>query len=357
MGSSVSDTNKAFCILPWIHFHVGLHGRVQPCCISSKPMGNINQESLGEIWNGEKFRELRAKMLAGKKVKACKSCYALEDSGAESLRQENNKKFSQHMDLVQNTDSDGSITSQPIYWDLRFSNVCNFKCRTCWHGASSKWFDEAKENGNTAADQAIIKNIEDVDRFFEENRELLIQADEFYFAGGEPLIMEEHYSLLNLLTDSGAQPALRYNTNLSLLSFKGRKVTDLWAHFDDVEVMVSIDGIGQHGESIRTGQNFQKLEDNLRYLLDNTAVRVLISPTISSLNVGQLPEIYDWWLNAGGKDEGWYVNILQRPKEFNIKCIPVDEKAIIVKELKKSQDQFYYSKYARGLSEILKFIN
>ncbi|MCX2744652.1 twitch domain-containing radical SAM protein [Mangrovivirga sp. M17] len=357
MKPRVSDSNKAFCILPWIHFHVGLHGRVQPCCIASKPMGDINKESLEEIWNGEKFRELRTKMLAGKKVKACKGCYSLEENGVESLRQENNKKFVQHIDLVQNTDSDGSISSHPVYWDIRFSNVCNFKCRTCWHGASSKWFEEAKKNGNTAADQAIIKNIEDINGFFKDNRELLIQADEFYFAGGEPLIMEEHYKLLDLLTNTGAQPTLRYNTNLSSLSFKERKVTDLWDHFDDVEVMISIDGIGQHGESIRTGQNFQKLEENLQYLINNTAVRVFISPTISSLNVGQLPEIYDWWLNAGGKDEGWYINILQRPKEFNIKYIPESEKAFLIKELKKSQSQYYNSKYAKGLSEILKIID
>ncbi|NMM46848.1 twitch domain-containing radical SAM protein [Marinigracilibium pacificum] len=319
------ELNKAFCILPWIHFHVGLHGRVQPCCIASKPLGNINKNSLDEIWNGDKFKELRSKMLSGKKVKACSGCYKLEEGGAESLRIENNRKFNRYLDRTLDT-SEGFLKQKPVYWDLRFSNVCNFKCRTCWHGASSKWFEEAKERGNTAADQAIIKNIENVDKFFEQNKTILAQADEFYFAGGEPLLMEEHYQLLDMLIEGGAQPKLRYNTNLSTLKFKQRDILEIWKNFKDVEVMVSVDGIGKHGEEIRTGQVFRVLERNIKRLIDEPNIEVKLTPTISTLNVDHIPEIYNWWIDIGGKDVGWYINILQRPFEYNIQNMKQAEK-------------------------------
>ena len=62
--------NKAFCILPWIHMHAWPDGRAMPCCIadSDQPFGNVKENSIKEVWNSDKYKELRLAMLKGVKL-------------------------------------------------------------------------------------------------------------------------------------------------------------------------------------------------------------------------------------------------------------------------------------------------
>ena len=53
-------------------------------------------------------------------------------------------------------------------------------------------------------------------------------VEEIYFAGGEPLLMEEHYRILNRLVDDGRteEVTLKYNTNFSTMAYKKTNVLD-----------------------------------------------------------------------------------------------------------------------------------
>ena len=43
------------CILPWIHTEFTTEGTAKPCCLyRGDPMGNLKEESLLDIWHGEK---------------------------------------------------------------------------------------------------------------------------------------------------------------------------------------------------------------------------------------------------------------------------------------------------------------
>ena len=204
---------KPYCLMPWIHFHVGNKGVAKACCVANIPYGNINSESLEDIWKGDPITKIRTKFAAGEIDKRCAVCIHQEAVGNKSIRQETFDKFP-HIDIEKSP-------SLPIYFDIRFSNVCNFRCRTCWHGASSKWFSDAKELGTAIGKKAIIKNVQDFEDFIQKTGAALLQAEEIYFAGGEPLVTEEHYLLLEWLIEQGAtQMRLRYNTNFSKLQFK-----------------------------------------------------------------------------------------------------------------------------------------
>ena len=195
---------KPYCLMPWIHFHVGDHGMAKACCVANIPFGNINEQSFDEIWNGDAINQLREKFAKGEKDNRCAQCYKLEDAGGKSIRQETFEKFP-HIKI------DNSSQTLPIYFDIRFSNVCNFRCRTCWHGASSKWFADAKSLGRNVGEKAIIQNIQDFNSFIEKTGKALLKAEEIYFAGGEPLVTEEHYLLLSWLIEKNAtQIRLRY---------------------------------------------------------------------------------------------------------------------------------------------------
>ena len=275
----MQEEKTPYCLMPWIHLHIGNQGQVNACCVANISYGNINDQSLEEIWNGTPIQSIREKFAKGEIDKRCHHCIQREAAGAKSIRQETFEKFPNI--AINKTD-----TQQPIYFDIRFSNVCNFRCRTCWHGASSKWFQDAKKLGTNIGEKAIIKNIQDFDAFIQKTGKALLRAEEFYFAGGEPLVTEEHYLLLKWLIKNKATKArLRYNTNFSKLKFKDYHVIDLWSHFEHVELMASLDATNALGEYIRKELDWNLFLDNREKIRPYRNLQFKISPTISVLNV------------------------------------------------------------------------
>ncbi len=306
--------------MPWIHLHISNGGSARACCVANIPYGNINEVSLDEIWNGESINRLREKFLKGEQDNRCVVCHRLEATGAKSIRQETLEKF-ESVDISQ--------TKLPVYFDIRFSNVCNFRCRTCWHGASSKWFNDAKVLGTNIGQQAILKNIDDVNSFTEKTASALLGVEEFYFAGGEPLVTKEHYILLQWLIDNNATTArLRYNTNFSKLGFQEYDALQLWSHFPEVELLASIDASGDLGEYIRKEMKWQEIVENRELIRLHPHVKFKIAPTVSVLNVLHLPDLYEHCLETNMIEaEDIYINILERPDYYNIQILPADKKA------------------------------
>ena len=159
------------------------------------------------MWNSDRMKHLRRDKLAGIRHDGCSKCYLQEDNGDQSMRIASNQFYEKHFDrMVETTEEDGhSNDFRLLYWDFRFSNLCNFKCRMCGSSLSSKWYqDEVDIFGESPHDRALIhvndyskKNIyEYIDHFIEE-------VEEVYFAGGEPLMMDEHYMILEKLIEVG----------------------------------------------------------------------------------------------------------------------------------------------------------
>ena len=88
-------------------------------------------------------------------------------------------------------------------------------------------------------------------------------VERIYFAGGEPLMMEEHYRILKRLIKMGrSEVVLIYNTNLSTLNLKKDSVLDLWPQFDRVVIEASLDGSGERGEFVRKGLVWEEWKEN-----------------------------------------------------------------------------------------------
>jgi radical SAM protein with 4Fe4S-binding SPASM domain len=68
------------CVYPWLSAQVDVEGNVTPCCSfritdPKKRFGNILESDWDDIWNGEKFQELRRKIKNNNEVpSSCKSC-------------------------------------------------------------------------------------------------------------------------------------------------------------------------------------------------------------------------------------------------------------------------------------------
>ena len=333
--------NPSFCMLPWVHLHAFPTGEAYPCCNSemTEIVGNTRDNSLEEIWNAEPMRALRRRMLAGERIHGCTRCYEQEDMGFFSMRRSSNKHFGHHIALTDLTEQDGRLADMRlVYWDIRFSNLCNLRCRSCGHIFSSNWYDDqvsmVKEAGYDAdawrKQNARInfagRNEDDI---WQQLEPKIPDLEQVYFAGGEPLIMEEHYRLLRRLLDQGlTHVRLIYNTNFSTMSYKKSNVLEMWREFESVSVGASLDAMGPKAEYIRHGTKWADVERNREeMMLICPRVDFYISPTLSILNAHHLPEFHRNWVARGFiRPPDLNVNILQVPEHYRIDVLPHQHK-------------------------------
>jgi radical SAM protein with 4Fe4S-binding SPASM domain len=320
--------NKSFCIMPWIHLHVAQNGNIIPCCQAPPQkvhrLGNINEQSISEIWNGERIKSFRKKMLNGVQDVRCKQCYLKEANGLESLRQKSNETY--HDGAIElNIES----SSPPVYFDFRFSNTCNLKCRICGPWASSQWFKEAVALGmRKPNEKAISLAIRNEDSFFEEMEPFFKTAKEFYFAGGEPLMMEQHYRILDeLIAAKNTDCKLNYNTNFSKLSFKGFQILEYWKKFKNIKVSASLDAEGERGEFLRKNIKWETIIENRKMILKELpSLSFEVNPTVCIFNVEHILDFHKNWVDQKLISvEDFVPNILFNPKEYQINILPIEK--------------------------------
>lgn len=324
--------SESFCMLPWIHLHAWPDGRAYPCCLgkAEHPVGNFKEKSMREIWNDQQMRAMRTNMLADKKCKECTDCYEQESHGFASMRTNSNKSFGHHIDIIDQTLPNGTLPDMQLhYWDVRFSNICNLKCRSCGSIFSSRWYDDdVKLWGKPLRPRVQFagRHEEDV---WEQMQEHIPHLDQIYFAGGEPLIMEEHNRILKLLIEKGnTRVRLIYNTNLTELKFKKQSVLDLWKHFPTVCVAASLDDMGERAAIIRSGTVWSDVEQNIRDLKRECPhVDFMISPTLSMMNIWRFVEFHCYMIDQGFiEPKDFNLNILQGPQDYRIDMLPADIK-------------------------------
>lgn len=333
--------SKSFCMYPWIHMHVWPTGQAYPCC-HAKPnpsFGNAREQPMKEIWNNKNFKQLRLDMLNDQSNPSCSKCYEQEDSGFFSGRQSANKHHGHHIDRIHATEADGTYNDfEMTYWDIRFSNLCNLRCRSCGHIFSSQWYqDQAKLAGGDwkKINKPLVYAGRTETDMWEQLEPHLDYVEQIYFAGGEPLLMEEHYHILDELVKRGRfDVRLIYNTNFTHTDLKGNSVFEYWNKFDSVAVGASLDASGARGEYIRKGTDWAVVEQNRRDMLKICPqVDFYISPTLSIMNAWHLPDFHRDWVEKGLlRPQDLNVNILQDPYEYRIDIATPEYKAAIVEK-------------------------
>ena len=324
--------SKTFCIYPWIHLHAYPTGEAYPCCHAEMgvgQVGNCRTNTLEEIWRDQPMAQLRKDMLSETANAACGRCYEQEASGFFSGRKSANKHHGHH---VKKLDAN---PFEMTYWDIRFSNLCNLKCRSCGHIFSSQWYqDQAKLAGGDWKDRNTVLNYAgrtETD-MWSQLEPHLDYVEQIYFAGGEPLLMEEHYRILDeLVRRKRFDVRLIYNTNFTHTDLKGKSVFEYWKQFRSVAVGASLDDSGARGEYIRKGTDWAVVEQNRRDMLKICpGVDFYISPTLSIMNAWHLPDFHRNWVEQGLiRAQDLNVNILQDPAYYRIDIAPIKYKQLL----------------------------
>lgn len=326
--------SETFCMLPWMHMHAFPDGRVYPCCLAEyfHPVGDLRKNTMREVWNQPKYRTMRTNMLNDKPCVECTKCYEQEKHGAFSMRNDANRNYGHMIKEINQTKEDGTHEEFKIrYWDVRFSNLCNFRCRSCGPIFSSNWYNDHVKLYDRIPD-VLGRDMARVeyaagneDAMLEQMEEHVPYLEQVYFAGGEPLIMKEHYYLLEKLIAAGKTDIrLQYNTNFSELAFKDKHVFEYWKHFKNVSVGASLDAMGPQAELIRKGTDWKQTVDNRERMMKEVPhVDFYVSSTVSSMNVLHVLDFHKEWTRLGlVKAKDWNVNICQSPEWYRADVFP-----------------------------------
>ncbi len=326
---------KNFCISPWVHLHTWPNDQVYPCCMTPMeyPIGNLKENTIKELWNSKKIKDLRVEFLNDQRPKSCHRCFEMEDLGQRSWRQSLNEHYQHHFNKTDSTKTDGTFDDfNLVYWDFRFSNICNFRCRTCGPQLSTGWYEDTKKIwGRLPNDVKLIKETAET---WEEIEPLFDIVEEIYFAGGEPLIMEEHYRILKRLDEMKKyEVKLRYNTNFSQLEYKSLKVREIWPKFRSVELSASLDGSGSRGEYIRKNMDWDKILENRKQFDPMPSnIYFYINFTLSVMNCFHVVDFHRECVETGFIEtpDRFRLNMLQHPFHFRIQILPTELKQQLI---------------------------
>ena len=300
---------------PWTHTYLSPQTERRMCCASREPAQSFEQYidtgagtghytpiTLDQHWNSDHMRSVRRRMLAGETLPECDVC------NSKLLNTDVYRSYFWHLfrhkydDIAATTDSTGYTTMKPVSWDYRFSNLCNFKCRTCGDMLSSAWETEQKthamvnwhnpKNGWMRPDirQEITKfQDEQIESEFAEAVEQH-RVEEVYWVGGEPLMYEQHWRYMKRIVElgDGGRVYARYNTNLSRVEYRGVNLyRDILSNIRDWQICASLDGTEDIGEYIRTGLEYvsflNNFEQGLAYQKNRRQMRLDFTLTLPGM--------------------------------------------------------------------------
>jgi len=395
--------SKTYCPLPWIFQAVRNNGDIRVCCQAnvSKSQGllkkedgtiyNASSDDLIEARNSPTLKKIRLDMLRGKHPEACVRCQKEESMNIRSRRQYEKQNW-EHLHSFKKakaeTSKDGSIVpskSPSVYYDLRFGNRCNLKCRMCGPTDSDLWYADyvkiwdVHSFSDSHGEVHLIQNKNgayktknqdydwvDSPTFWDGIKKNTSHIRHIHTVGGEPLLINKHYELLESIIKFGnpKKVTIEYNSNITVLPTKALK---LWEAFKNVKIGMSIDSYGSLNDYIRYPSCFKKIEKNMEQLdrLPSQNLDLWIAVTVNVYNIFHLPEFIKWKLKKGflninalsSSQPIFTSHLLHTPQHLNIKILPTDYKLQIQNKfdyfLKTFKSWLEENNFSQKQSEIL----
>jgi hypothetical protein len=326
--------SKSFCILPWIHLATHPNGGASLCCRSnhtnaiswakkrgSQSLVTLDNDSLEDIINSEKFIEVRQAMLNGERPIECEGCWRDEDSGIKSKRQYENERWA---DVIKQLEMTAHIRKPNYrYIELRLGNVCNNACLTCNSYSSSKWYPDEKKISKdlTWFQLRPLENFKwfENPEFYDELTKYSEGVEEIYINGGEPTLIKAHFRYLENLINNGTAAKVHLVYSLNMMDIPDRLI-ELWRGFKLVTVNASIDDYDQRNYYIRYPTQWNETVASIEKLNSVSNVLWHVTQTVSMLNILTLDKLGNWLETNYGKTP--HHNYVLYPDYLSLATLP-----------------------------------
>ena len=291
---------KYYCYIPFEGITIDPKGRAQLCPVWAYDEEHIQHDftkshkNIEDIFNSDKMKNIRQKMLKDEFVQACDICYQREAEGVISHRlkyaDSRNVTFKEKIFKT----SPPKLKPKIKHMDISFSNQCNLGCVMCNSVHSSHWaqqeksmpsdlFSAIKDNYGILEFKSVILQQITIDSILNNinNLELLV------IKGGEPLYDKNCLAFLDKIGDIKPNIRIKMVSNLTEITNKTLKTFD---NLNNLYICPSIDGVNETYEWIR-GTSFNNMMKNFEILHNHDSVkRMGINYTMSIYNIGNIIE-------------------------------------------------------------------
>lgn len=308
--------NKIFCTAPFTTVRIesfapqsvtsAVSGVIfKPACVYR---AQTSVPSLEEFWHGTEMQNLRNNKLTGTKpAPGCDLCSGPESLGLPSIRQQLLRK------------PWASADRKIKMLDVFFGNVCNLGCLMCGPDYSSYSSEERYQAGLIKARIPFIDNIQ----LAVDTMNQLPDLESVSFLGGEFFVAKGIDAVLDRILERNLQCTV--TTNATVLP---QHLLDKLSQVRDLQIRISVDGVGDVYELIRYPASWDTLNTNVQRLQQQfPQAEFHISTVVQPLNLEQLPQLLDW---ANRLIIPTHYQILHSPDYLSWKVLNTDEKACLV---------------------------
>ena len=353
----LNAVSPTFCLAKWLQSTTTLYNGYTHSCHHP----TAHKISIDEIKNNHRGLHntpikiaARKDMMDGIQTKECDYCWNIENLGKDHFS-DRHYKSAWGLGMWENFDaviqSGLGPTIAPAYLEVAFENICNFKCTYCSPDVSSRWMEEIQThggykmpNGETHHDLAWMKSVGKfpihhkeqnpyIDAFWEWWPELYQSLDTFRITGGEPLLTENTWKILDYIIENPRPDfKLGINTNMGiprkLVEKLCHKINQLHGKIREIVIYTSTESVGEQAEYARYGMDWELFTSNIDYFLLNTPPLVRIQ-FMTTVNILSAPK-FDWFLDYiaelrlayGGRPNrrrvGFNIAYLRWPKHMSI---------------------------------------
>jgi len=280
------------CPAPWTNGHFTF--KEQGICCEYRPTPGTSPVA---FLNGPVVRDIKQRLISGDITDGCLRCHQQEQNGFHSLRQ---RLTDTAIKLDSNYQFDANQPSVPDHVEIRFGNLCNFKCRMCVPAWSNligheiqqtpqlaRWYGNG-DNYRHDADDAFIQDL----------KQLLPGFKKIYITGGEPMVSKQAMDFIDYAIDQNyaADIELQFATNVSVINPGFLKRL---ASFSQVNIILSIDAVGAIAEYQRHGTDWPVVHANIltymEYAMEHKNITINFHVAFSAysiLGIDQLMELY-----------------------------------------------------------------
>jgi len=306
---------KPRCIAPFLCLTVDPNGDVFTDSVYRESLGNLQWQSLKEVWEGKAWTQLRQDQIDRKINAGCVDCAKKDKMVGHSRRRFFDTFFMYRMpkkDMEPITDDQGwNLTLRPkvkdfdnpnfLYLDISTSNKCNLKCVHCRGAVSTGWIPDEKKLqksdskdlrmdrfGVYSMDEKVIDKIFEFPEYFKNLRYVALR-------GGEPTYEAKNKLVLQKLIDLGwnKQITIDISTNATV---NDDSFFDLLNQFESVMLYISIEGVGNMYDYCRGGKQYKinDLETMIFKYARLKNVEICITFTSMATNIFNIRPTWDW---------------------------------------------------------------
>jgi len=302
------------CHAPSVNINFDQSGVASACCLNRDHiLGRYPENSLMEMWEGERADELRKLIKEGDLSHGCQICENQIDG--ENYYGVHGRHFdsyaSRASSIIKRLTSQSESLQMPQCMEFELSNICNLECTMC-NGHFSSLIRKNREQ--------LPEQINKYDEaFVEQLISFLPHLKDAKFLGGEPFLIPIYYKIWDKIAEHNPNIKVHITTNGTVYNNRVKGVLEKLR----CGIIMSIDSIERDTyESIRINADYDRVMDNIKRFQDyakSTGSWCSFAVCPMTINWKEMPDLIR---HCNNNKTFVYFNTVFYPEELSLQSFP-----------------------------------